>query len=138
MKVPHWLQEALKKRFDDLSNKFLSKSEFHTLQTQSDILLNTFVGSITPDMHKSFLEWEERINFLHAMHSEWVYMKGVQDGLELLTMRYRIVMSIEQYETDIEIYEKLKEAEFEANNSDVRYNHDEVFNNTRKQLIKVE
>jgi hypothetical protein len=88
MKVPHWLHEALKKRFDDLSNKFLSKSEFHILQTQSDILLNTFVGSITPDMHKSFLEWEERINFLHAMHSEWVYMKGVQDGLELLTMRY--------------------------------------------------
>jgi hypothetical protein len=52
-------------------------------------------------------------------------------------MRSRIVMSNEQYETDIEIYDKLKEAEFEANNSDVRYSHDKVFNNARKQLIKV-
>jgi hypothetical protein len=88
MKAPLWLQEALKKRFDDLSYKFQSNSEHHILQAQSDILLNTIIGSIGPEMHKSFLEWEEQTNSFHAMHSEWVYMKGVQDGLELLIMRY--------------------------------------------------
>jgi hypothetical protein len=88
MKAPHWLQEALKKRFDDHSNKFQSNSEIDILHAQSDVLLTTIVGSIGPELHKSFMEWEERTNFFHAMHSEWVYMKGVQDGLELLTMRY--------------------------------------------------
>lgn len=52
-----------------------------------------------------------------------------------------VVMSIEQYENiqyNNEIFAKLKEAEIEANNSDVRFSHDEVFEQLRQRLRKEE
>lgn len=48
-----------------------------------------------------------------------------------------VVMSIEQYENmqyDNEIFAKLKEAELEANNSDVRYTHSEVFDKIKQNI----
>lgn len=48
-----------------------------------------------------------------------------------------VVMSIEQYESiqlENEIFIKLKEAELEAKNSDVRYGHSEIFDKIKKQL----
>ncbi|WP_127585654.1 type II toxin-antitoxin system Phd/YefM family antitoxin [Paenibacillus koleovorans] len=50
-----------------------------------------------------------------------------------------VVMSIEQYENmqyNTEIFAKLQEAESEAYNSDVRYSHDEVFNQLRQRIRK--
>ena len=50
-----------------------------------------------------------------------------------------VVMSIEQYESmqqDIEIYAKLKEAEFEAAHTDVRFSHADVFHSLRQQIRK--
>ncbi|TBL72689.1 type II toxin-antitoxin system Phd/YefM family antitoxin [Paenibacillus thalictri] len=52
-----------------------------------------------------------------------------------------VVMSIEQYENmqyNNEIFAKLQEAEIEANNSDIRYSHDEVFKQLRQRLRKEE
>ncbi|RED51853.1 type II toxin-antitoxin system Phd/YefM family antitoxin [Cohnella phaseoli] len=52
-----------------------------------------------------------------------------------------VVMSIEQYENiqyNNEIFAKLKEAEIEANSSDVRFSHDEVFKQLRQRLRKEE
>ncbi|KRF39839.1 type II toxin-antitoxin system Phd/YefM family antitoxin [Paenibacillus sp. Soil787] len=48
-----------------------------------------------------------------------------------------VVMSIEQYESiqlENEIFIKLKEAELEAKNSDVRYSHSEIFDKIKSQL----
>lgn len=48
-----------------------------------------------------------------------------------------VVMSIETYERKLfesEIYLKLKEAEIEAKSTDLRYTHEEVFSNLRKNL----
>lgn len=52
-----------------------------------------------------------------------------------------VVMSIEQYENmqfNNEIVAKLQEAESEASSSDVRYSHDEVFEQLRLLLHKGE
>lgn len=53
-----------------------------------------------------------------------------------------VVMSMEAYERkqfDSEIYLKLKEAEIEAQSTDVRYSHEEVFSDLRSRLAdKVE
>ena len=49
-----------------------------------------------------------------------------------------VVMSIEAYERkqlDNEIHIKLNEAEAEAKSTDIRYTHDEVFSQLRKNLI---
>ncbi|MEQ7052904.1 type II toxin-antitoxin system Phd/YefM family antitoxin [Paenibacillaceae sp. P-4] len=48
-----------------------------------------------------------------------------------------VVMSIEQYEhlqQDNMVFQKLKEAELEAANSNVRYSHAEVMNELRKKI----
>lgn len=48
-----------------------------------------------------------------------------------------VVMSIEQYENmqyDNEIYAKLKEAELESKQTDVRYSHSEVFGEIRQRI----
>lgn len=50
-----------------------------------------------------------------------------------------VVMSIEAYERKLfeaEIYYKLKEAELEAKNTDVRYMHEEIFSDLRANLAK--
>lgn len=50
-----------------------------------------------------------------------------------------VVMSIEAYERKLfesNIYFKLKEAEFEAKSTDVRYSHHEVFSVLRAGLIE--
>ncbi len=52
-----------------------------------------------------------------------------------------VVMSIEQFENmqhNNEIFAKLREAELEANNTDVRFSHAEVFNNLRQGIRKRE
>ena len=52
-----------------------------------------------------------------------------------------VVMSIEAYERKLfesEIYFKLKEAELEARSTDVRYSHEEVFSDLRKNLADKE
>ncbi|MHB1652712.1 MAG: type II toxin-antitoxin system Phd/YefM family antitoxin [Desulfitobacteriaceae bacterium] len=49
-----------------------------------------------------------------------------------------VVMSIEAYERkqfESEIYFKLKEAELEAKSTDVRYSHEEVFSDLRKNFL---
>jgi len=48
-----------------------------------------------------------------------------------------VVMSIDTYERKLfesEVYLKLKEAELEAKSTDVRYTHEEVFTELRKNL----
>lgn len=50
-----------------------------------------------------------------------------------------VVMSIEAYERKLfesEIYFKLKESELEAKSTDVRYSHEEVFSDLRKDLAE--
>jgi len=52
-----------------------------------------------------------------------------------------VVMSIEAYEQkrfDSEIYQKLKEAEVEAKNTDKRYNHQDVINNLKTRVAEQE
>lgn len=52
-----------------------------------------------------------------------------------------VVMSIEAYERKLfesEIYFKLKEAELEAKSTEVRYSHEEVFSDLRKDLADKE
>jgi len=52
-----------------------------------------------------------------------------------------VVMSIEAYERkqfESEIYFKLKEAELEAKSTDVRYSHEEVFSDLRKNIADKE
>ena len=52
-----------------------------------------------------------------------------------------VVMSIEAYEQkrfDSEIYQKLKEAEVEANSTDKRYNHEEVINGLKTKVAEKE
>jgi len=49
-----------------------------------------------------------------------------------------VVMSIEAYERkqfESEIFFKLKEAQLEAESTDVRYSHEEVFSDLRSKLI---
>lgn len=50
-----------------------------------------------------------------------------------------VVMSIEAYERKLfesEIYFKLKEAELEANSTDKRYSHEEVFSDLKVRIVK--
>ncbi|MCT2536706.1 type II toxin-antitoxin system Phd/YefM family antitoxin [Aquibacillus koreensis] len=50
-----------------------------------------------------------------------------------------VVMSIEAYERKLfesEIYLKLKEAELEANSTDKRYSHEEVFSDLKERITK--
>lgn len=44
--------------------------------------------------------------------------------------------SHEELEWENMIYEKLKEAAIEAESTDIRYSHEEVFNELREKLIK--
>ena len=88
MKAPQWMQEALNKRFDDLSYKFQASPDITQLQSRIDLKLKQVVETMEPEIHQEFLKWEEQAISINAMQSEWLYMKGVQDGLELLTFRY--------------------------------------------------
>ncbi|MDG5785879.1 type II toxin-antitoxin system Phd/YefM family antitoxin [Evansella sp. AB-P1] len=50
-----------------------------------------------------------------------------------------VVMSIEAYERKLfesEIYFKLKEAELEANSTNKRYSHEEVFSDLKERITK--
>lgn len=88
MHAPHWLQKALLNRFDDLSHKVQTIPEIIELQLQLEQLLQQLTHSWESSNRDTFLAWEEKTNAIHVMQSEWLYMKGIQDGLEMLSLRY--------------------------------------------------
>lgn len=90
LKTPQWIHDALKKRFDDLSFKFQSSHDIMQLQARSAFLLEQIVCTTEPKIYKLFQEWEAETSSFNAMQSEWLYMKGIQDGLELLTLQFQI------------------------------------------------
>lgn len=84
----NWILETLQKRLDSLTIKFHNKPQIIQLHTETNRLLKMFKPSIHSDTESAFLIWEEKINSIHTMENEWIYIKGVQDGLELLSLRF--------------------------------------------------
>lgn len=51
-------------------------------------LFESVTSATEPEIKSEILLWEEKWQYLNSMQNEWLYMKGVQDGLELLSLRF--------------------------------------------------
>ena len=87
MHAPKWILEALTNRMDHLLTEFQKKPDISPYNEKSSQLLKELGGKLESETQTSFLEWEDHQNMLNAMKSQWLYLKGVQDGLELMLLQ---------------------------------------------------
>ncbi|WP_235918227.1 hypothetical protein [Paenibacillus lutrae] len=44
--------------------------------------------SLEPDQQTLFREWQDKELALEYMKKEWIYVKGVQDGIKIMSQLY--------------------------------------------------
>lgn len=82
--APEWLSEALKGRFDTLTARTRKIQEIRNLSSKSAAAFGALMNEAGPEGKKRLLDWEEISNRAHALEMEFVYLRGVQDGVQVL------------------------------------------------------
>lgn len=86
--LPDWLKPAFDGRFNDLARITSNLDEcvsFHQKQTEIEKQLKQ---ELTPMQFQLVLEWEEILNYRHAVAMEWMYHAGLKDGMQMARIFY--------------------------------------------------
>ncbi|MFF2158553.1 hypothetical protein ACFVVQ_25065 [Paenibacillus chitinolyticus] len=86
--MTHWRNNALIHRFDNLADEADRSTVFQPIMEQLNILEMELLQSLQPDQQTLLREWQEQGIALEYMKKEWIYIKGVQDGIRILAQLY--------------------------------------------------
>ncbi|MEF2969118.1 hypothetical protein V3851_25370 [Paenibacillus sp. M1] len=82
--LPDWLKPALDQRFIDLARIASKLEEVALLRQKQSEIERQLKRQLLYTQYKLFLEWEEALNFRHAVEKEWIYYAGLKDGIQLM------------------------------------------------------
>ncbi len=82
--LPDWMKPELDLRFNDLARitSKLDDVDDPLCQKQSE-LERQFKKELTLKQFKLILDWEEIMNYRHAIEMEWIYRAGLRDGMQM-------------------------------------------------------
>ncbi|MFE6800026.1 hypothetical protein [Paenibacillus chitinolyticus] len=86
--MTHWRNNFLIHRFDKLADEADTSIVFQPLAEQLSALELEFLQSLKTDQQMLFREWQDNGLALEYMRKEWIYIKGVQDGIKILSRLY--------------------------------------------------
>lgn len=84
-----WIKEVIIKRYDELSEKVECIDELKTLTDQVAAYENILFESVAPGTHEVLKQWMELHGEMASLQKQWLYIKGVQDGLQLMVFLER-------------------------------------------------
>ncbi|WP_405081763.1 hypothetical protein ACI48J_03815 [Paenibacillus chitinolyticus] len=83
--MTHWRNNSLIHRFDKLADEADTITVFQPMTEQLNVLEVELLQSLQPDQQTLFREWQDSTIALEYMKKEWIYIKGVQDGITILS-----------------------------------------------------
>jgi hypothetical protein len=81
---PEWLVKGLHERFDVLSLTVEQQEHIAPLIKNSSKLLSDLKSQVDKSVHGILLEWEDAIQNQHSAEKEWLYLRGVKDGMGMV------------------------------------------------------
>jgi hypothetical protein len=81
---PEWLLKGLHKRFDELSLTVEQQEHIAPLIEISSKLLIDLKNHMDESVHGIFLEWEAAVQYQQSAEKEWLYLRGVKDGMGMI------------------------------------------------------
>ncbi|GKS13756.1 hypothetical protein YDYSY3_47560 [Paenibacillus chitinolyticus] len=84
----HWRNNSLIHRFDNLADEADTSMVFQPMMEQLSVLEMELLQSLEPDQQTLFREWQDKELALEYMKKEWIYVRGVQDGIKILSQLY--------------------------------------------------
>ncbi|MGE6230874.1 hypothetical protein [Paenibacillus chitinolyticus] len=86
--MTHWRNNSLIHRFDKLADEADTITVFQPMTEQLSALEMELLQSLEPDQQSLLREWQDKGLALEYMKKEWIYIKGVQDGIKILSQLY--------------------------------------------------
>ena len=81
---PEWIVKGLRQRFDELSSTVEQQEHIAPLITRSSRLLGDLKSQMDVSTNDILLEWEAATAQQHAAEKEWLYLRGVKDGMGMI------------------------------------------------------
>jgi hypothetical protein len=81
---PEWLVEGLHKRFDELSLTVEQQEHIAPLIEKSSKLLTSLKSQVDESAQDILLEWEDAVQYQQSAEKEWLYLRGVKDGMGMV------------------------------------------------------
>lgn len=83
--MTHWCNNSLIHRFDNLADEADRSTVFRPIMEQLSALEMELLQSFQPDQQTLLRAWQDTAIALEYMKKEWIYIKGVQDGITILS-----------------------------------------------------
>ena len=81
---PDLLLKGLHERFDVLSLTVEQQEHIAPLIKKSSKLLSDLKNQVDVSAHVILLEWEDAVQYQHSAEKEWLYFRGVKDGMGMI------------------------------------------------------
>jgi hypothetical protein len=81
---PELLMKGLHMRFDELSLTVEQQEHVAPLIEKSSKLLTDLKHQLDESAKGILLEWEEAVQYQRSAEMEWLYLRGVKDGLGMV------------------------------------------------------
>lgn len=80
---PAWFRQFIQKRLDKVAAKVAYHPELEQLRKEEENAFRALFAEIDLKRSEPFSEWEDRHSLLIAMMNEKLYLRGMQDGIQL-------------------------------------------------------
>lgn len=83
MGFPAWFRQAIQGRLDEISAKIEYHPELGRVSAEEHQAFQALFAGMDVERNPEFSEWEDRHHFKQAVMNEWLYLQGMQDGIQL-------------------------------------------------------
>ncbi|CAM3281570.1 MULTISPECIES: hypothetical protein [Paenibacillus] len=83
MEFPSWFRQIIQKRLDKVTAKIAYHPDLEQIRREEEKAFQALFAGIDLKQSPAFSEWEDRHGLLLAMMNEKLYLRGMQDGIQL-------------------------------------------------------
>ncbi|MFC4600287.1 hypothetical protein [Cohnella hongkongensis] len=83
MEFPSWFRQIIQKRLDKVAAKVAYHPDLEQIRREEEKAFQALFDGIDLKQSPAFSEWEDRHGLLLAMMNEKLYLRGMQDGIQL-------------------------------------------------------
>jgi len=80
---PAWFGQIIQKRLDQVAAKVAFHPDLEQIRKEEESAFRALFAGIDLNQSPAFSEWEDRHGLLTAMMNEKLYLRGMQDGIQL-------------------------------------------------------
>ncbi|HHW37452.1 MAG TPA: hypothetical protein GXX18_09480 [Bacillales bacterium] len=81
---PNWFRNGLNQRFNELCYTVEQQDRFIPLKEKESVLFKNLKSQLNKLDYETFTEWELAYHDQNSLEKEWIYSKGVKDGIRLM------------------------------------------------------